>query len=166
MNFILYSEKPTADCVKALSERIHQAETATRPGLDGYVQKNGQFRLGLTSRVYDRIPHKTWMEGKIAKEGGVTVIRGQVPDGAPPDRQRWIVGLMPVAGLLLLLRGEALLAFLAVVGIGYVLVILRGNYFNGDRLLVEIEKTLKASPKPPKTAAPPTGGKASGARKA
>ena len=43
-----------------------------------------------------------------------------------------------------------MLAAAAVVLLGIVLITLRGDYYNGDRLLVEIERLLKASPKPPK----------------
>lgn len=156
MDFTLYSEKSSSDCIKALTDRLHQSETPTRPGLDGFVDKKGKFRLGIEQMVYGRIRHKTWMEGQIVKEGSVSIIKGHIPEGAPPTRQRLIALVIPIASVMLLIRGEPLLAALAVVGIGYLLVMMRGDYFNSDRLLVEVEKTLKASPKPPKSMTAPT----------
>ena len=90
----------------------------------------------------------------MSKESGATVIRGTVPDGATPQRQRYIMISTPVIGLFLAANGALMLAFLAVVLMLIVLVTLRGDYYNGDRLLLEIERLLKATPKPPKKAVP------------
>ncbi len=150
MRFVLYSEKPLAECVKTLSERIAQSPTATRPALEGYAEKSGKFALGLSSTVFARFSRKTWLEGSISKDGGGTVIRGEVPDGANPQRQKYILYAIPATGLFLALNGAWLFAAAAVVLMGVVLITLRGDYYNGDRLLVEIERLLKASPKPPK----------------
>lgn len=165
MNFILYSEKAATDCIKALTERLHQSETPTRPSLDGFVHKNGNFKIGLEQPVFRQLKRKTWIEGQIVKEGALTLIRGHVPEGAAPQRQKFVGAIIPIAGVLLILRGDLLLALLAMILIGYVLITLRGDYFNSDRLLMELEKHLKASPKPPKSAAggsaKPTGAKKS-----
>jgi len=164
VNFTLYSEKAATECIKALTERLHQSETPTRPALDGFVHKNGKFRIGVELGVFRQITRKTWVEGQIIKEGALTLIRGQVPEGATPGRQRFIGFLIPIAGGIMALRGELLLGLLAMVLIGYVLITVRGDYYNSDRLLMELEKNLKASPKPPKSM---TGaGKATGAKKA
>ncbi len=154
MRFILYSERPVAECVKALSERLQQSATATRPALDGYADKSGRFALGLTSEVFGRLSRKTWLEGTLTKESGATVIRGSVPDGATPQRQRYISYAMPAVGIFLALNGAWLLAAMAVILMAVVLATLKGDYYNGDRLLLEIERLLKASPKPPKKPAP------------
>jgi hypothetical protein len=154
MRFTLYSEKPVAECVKALVERLGQSATSTRPKLEGYADKSGKFALGLASNVFGGFSRKTWMEGVMSKESGVTVIRGTVPDGATPQRQRYIMISTPVIGLFLAFNGALMLAFMAVVLMLIVLVTLRGDYYNGDRLLLEIERLLKANPKPPKKAAP------------
>ena len=154
MRFTLYSEKPVAECAKALVERLGQSATSTRPKLEGYADKSGKFALGLSSNVLGGCARKTWMEGVISKESGATVIRGTVPDGATPQRQRYIMIAIPVIGLFLAVNGALMLAFMAVVLMLIVLVTLRGDYYNGDRLLLEIERLLKATPKPPKKAAP------------
>lgn len=150
MRFILYTEKSVSECVKALNERMGQSPTATRPALTGHAHKDGRFALGLTSTVYGRFSRKTWLEGVIAKDTGITTITGTVPDGATPQRQRYLLYAMPVVGLLLGLNGAWLMAVAAVVLLGVLLITLQGDYANGDRLLVEIERLLKASPKPPK----------------
>lgn len=150
MRFVLYTERPVAECVKALGERLQQSATATRPALDGYADKSGRFALGLTSEVFSRFRRKTWLEGTLAKEAGVTVIRGSVPDGATPKRQRFIAYAIPAVGIFLALNGALLLAAMAVLLMLVVLGTLRGDYENGDRLLLEIERLLKANPKPPK----------------
>lgn len=154
MRFTLYSEKPVAECVKALVERLGQSATSTRPKLEGYADKSGKFALGLSSNVFGGFARKTWIEGVMSKETGVTVIRGTVPDGATPQRQRYIMIATPVIGLFLAINGALMLAFMAVVLMLIVLVTLRGDYYNGDRLLLEIERLLKATPRPPKKAAP------------
>lgn len=150
MQFVLYTEKPVNECVKALQERIAQSPTATRPALDGFAEKSGRFSLGLSMPVFGSFSRKTWLEGVIAKESGSTVIRGSVPDGAPPQRQRLLIFATVLVGVFLILTGAAMLAVIGVSLMGVLLVTLRGDYYNGDRLLVEIEKLLKASPKPPK----------------
>lgn len=164
MNFILYTEKSLNDCMKALTDRLLQSETPTRPALDGYVQKNGKFKIGIEQVVFRQLKRKTWVEGQMVKDGTLTVIRGQVPEGATPERQKWVGALIPIAGLMMVIRGELLLGLVAMLLIGYVLITLRGDYFNSDRLLVELEKNLKASPKPPKSAQG-VGGKPIGAKK-
>lgn len=165
MNFILYTEKPLTECVKALADRLLQSETPTRPALDGAVHKNGKFKLGIEQVVFRQLKRKTWIEGQMVKEGTMTVIRGQVPEGATPERQKFITILIPIAGLLMVVRGEIFLALLAMALIGYVLITLRGDYFNSDRLLMELEKNLKASPKLPKSVTTGAGGKPAGAKK-
>lgn len=154
MRFTLYTERPVAECVKALAERIGQSPTATRPALDGYADKTGRFAIALTSDIFGRLSRKTWLEGTLSKEAGATVIRGTVPDGAPPKRQRYIVYAMPLIGLFLALNGAWLLAAAAVVLLAVLWATLKGDYENGDRLLLEIERLLKASPRPPKKPAP------------
>lgn len=153
MRFTLYSEKPVAECVKALTERLGQSVTATRPKLEGYAEKSGKFALALSSHVPGGFSRKTWLEGTMSKEAGVTVIRGSVPDGATPQRQRYIMIATPAVGLFLAATGALMLAFMAVALMLIVLATLRGDYTNGDRLLLEIERLLKANPKAPKKAA-------------
>jgi hypothetical protein len=154
MRFMLYTERSVAECVKALSERIAQSPTATRPALDGYADKTGRFAVALTTEVFAKFTRKTWLEGTLARESGATVIRGAVPDGAPPKRQRLIAYAIPVVGVFLALNAAWLLAAAAVILMTVVWVTLKGDYENGDRLLLEIERLLKASPRPPKKPAP------------
>ena len=60
-----------------------------------------------------------------------------------------------LVGVYLALIGAWLALAAGVPLMGLLLVTLRGDYYNGDRLLVEIERLLKASPRPPKKPTPP-----------
>lgn len=160
MDFTLYSEKSAADCIKALSDRLLQSETPTRPALNGSVNKNGKFRLTLRQKVLAGITHETWIEGEISKEQNITLIRGRVPDGAPPDRQRLVAIAIPVSGVIMLLREQAVMAVVVMGLLMLWFIMLRGDYMGSDRLLLELEKNLKASPKPPKSLTQQNGGSA------
>lgn len=149
MRFTLYAEKSVSECVKALNERI-DAKKNSKQGVRGKADKNGDFSLWISTKVIFIFKRTTTMNAKIRRESGNTLIEGFVPDGMSPY---W----MGIAGLFLvgvcagfLLIGETVLAVLgALIGaISYV--ILRGDYRNSDLLLLEVERTLKASPKPPK----------------
>jgi hypothetical protein len=146
MRFTLYTEKTVADCARALTERMQ----APRSPLDGWVEKKGRFSLTVEGRVIGPFKRRTRMDGEIVREGGETVIRGQVAEGAPPAGQLLILfGLLGGAVLLLLLDQIALAMTCAAGGlIGYAFA--RGDWENSDRLLAELERTLKASPKPAK----------------
>lgn len=155
MHFTLYSEKSVAESVKALNERMAQSATSTRPKLSGQVVRSGDFTLAIESKVYGRVPRKTYIQGKIQKESGTTVIRGSVPDGWPPQRQRLLMVAIPVSAIALLVIGEFLPAVLVAALLFVLLTIVRGDYANGDRLLLELERNLKATPKAPKKPPPP-----------
>lgn len=151
MDFTLFTEKSTAECIKALSERLEAKATRTRPALDGYAEKKGgRFALTLSQPVVGPIQRSTRLEGHIAREHGLTVIRGSVPDGAPP-RARWIVvGALLAAAVIALVAAQIIVTAVLIPAALGVYVLLKGDYENGDRLLVEVERALKANPIPPK----------------
>jgi hypothetical protein len=144
MRFTLYTDKSVADCARALTERMQ----APRSPLDGWVEKKGRFSLTVEGRVIGPFKRRTRMDGEIAREGGETVIRGQVAEGAPPAGQLLILFGLLGGGVLLLLLDQIALAMVCAAGglIGYAFA--RGDWENSDRLLAELERTLKASPKP------------------
>ncbi len=150
MRFTLYTEKSVSDCTKTLIERI-QAKQNSKNAIRGNVnQKTHEFTLQIGCKILFLFPRSTQMNGKISKEGGQTVIHGFVPDGMSPY---WMfisgVVLAVVCGGFLIL-GENALAVLGILAGFSAYVMLRGDYRNSEALLVEIERTLKASPQPPK----------------
>jgi hypothetical protein len=150
MRFTLYTDKSVSDCTKTLIERL-EVKQNSKNGVRGTVnQKTHEFNLQMGCRVLFIFPRSTQMNGKIGKEGGQTVINGFVPDGMSPY---W----MTISGMVLavvcggfLVLGENGLALLSIVAGLAAYVMLRGDYRNSEALLVEVERTLKASPNPPK----------------
>lgn len=152
MRFVLFTDKKINECVAAINERLKMPGTATRPALAGRVDKKGHFALALSGTVLGRFTRQTWLEAQMERDGTTTVIRGDVASGASPAQQRVILIGVLVVSLFILAQGEVLLALLMVLAGGVLYIPLRGDYENSERLLIEVERTLKASPKPPKRA--------------
>jgi hypothetical protein len=150
MQFELYSQMTTAQCMRALTERMAARPTSTRPDLDGWVEKSGTFSLAVTSKIGRYFSRTTRLSGALARESGLTVIRGYVSDGVSPYWLRVLYGVLLLVTLGLLAVGEPLLALVAFGGGLVAYIPLRGDYVNSDILLMEIEKALKASPTPPR----------------
>lgn len=150
MRYTLFTDKTVAQCMKDLNERLQAKGTKSNPELGGWIDKKGSFALTVSSKVFGRFPRRTRLTGRVNRESGTTVIRGYVSDGISPDWMRIMgVGLLVVAGALAI-SGEFMAALL-VIGMGLLAYIpLRGDYVNSDTLLIAVEKTLKATPKPPK----------------
>ncbi|MDX2078845.1 MAG: hypothetical protein SFZ02_20595 [bacterium] len=149
MRFTLYTEKTVSECIKTLNERI-ESKKNSKTGVRGRTNKNGEFSLWSSARVLFVFKRITQMNAKVIREGGNTIIQGFVPDGMSPY---WLT----IAGVVLIAVCVGFLVlgdnFLAVIGLAAGIgayVMLRGDYRNSEFLLVEVEKTLKASPNPPK----------------
>lgn len=150
MRYTLYTEKTVAQCLKDLNGRLQAKATKASPGLEGWIEKKGDFALKVTTPVIGRFKRTTRLTGHILRERGVTIIQGYVADGVGPGWLRLMGAGMVAVALLLALSGQYLLA-VAVIATGLAAYIpLRGDYVNSDILLIAVEKTLKASPKPPK----------------
>jgi hypothetical protein len=150
MRFVLFTEKSVSQCIRDLNERLHTAGTKSRPELGGWIEKNGKFSLTVTSKVVGRFPRTTRLTAKAERESGVTVLWGNVSDGISPQWTRFLfIGLLIVAGALVI-SSQPMPALLTFVFGAFAYVPLRGDYINSDILLLEVERTLKASPKPPK----------------
>jgi hypothetical protein len=150
MQFELYSQMTIAQSMRAIAERMAAKPTSTRPELDGWVEKSGTFSLAVTSKIGRYFSRTTRLSGTVERESGLTVIRGYVSDGVSPYWMRVLYGVLIVVTLGLLAAGEPLLALVALGGGLAAYIPLRGDYVNSDLLLIEIEKTLKASPTPPR----------------
>lgn len=153
MRFVLYSDKTVSQCLTALNERLQAPAAANRPALSGWIEKSGRFSIGLKTIVLGTFTRTTHLDGTIERENGSTVIRGSVPDGVAPTGQMIILLAMIAVGLLIMVQGKALLGIIAMIIGTAIYIPIRGDYENSDRLLMEVEKTLKADPKPPKNGA-------------
>jgi hypothetical protein len=156
VRFVLYSDKTVSQCLSALNERIQAPAAANRPALSGWIEKGGRFSIGLKSVVLGTFTRTTHLEGTIERESGSSVIRGSVPDGVPPTAQIMILLGIIAVGILLIVQRNAILGVIAMIAAVGIYIPLRGDFENSDRLLMEVEKTLKADPKPPKSTATTT----------
>lgn len=146
MRQVLYTEKTVAQCMSALTERLQ----SRGKHMDGWVEKNGSFAISLSSALVGNIIRRTQLRGKVERQAGVTVVHLDVPSGA--DRRGQIMIFLAVAlmALLLVIGGQLPLAILIVIA-GVVLYIpLAGDHKNSPALVSEIQRTLKASTRPPK----------------
>jgi hypothetical protein len=150
VRFTLFTDKTVAQCNSAINERLQAPATSSRPGLEGWVEKSGKFSLAMTTAVMGRFTRTTRLEAQVERESGQTVIRGTVADGVGPQGQIVILLGMVLVSIMLFVQGQTVLGIIALIA-GFVLYMsFRGDYENSDRLLMEVEKTLKATPKPPK----------------
>jgi hypothetical protein len=156
VRFVLYTDKSIAHSTSALNERLRQPKTRSSPALDGWVEKNGRFSLALTTPVVGQFTRTTRLHGQLKRENGQTVILGNVPDGAGPQGQIVVLIGIALVALFVLLQQQAVLAIVVALAGGVLYIPMRGDYDNSDRLLLEVERALKASPKPPKPAAKTT----------
>lgn len=150
MHFILYTEKTVSESLRSITERLQTKGTASRPGLDGWIDKSGMFSISVSAPVIGNIPRRTNLRGKLERENGYTLVRGDVPSGATPAGIGAMLGGMGLVALILLNSGNSLLA-MAVVPIAVILfVIMRGDDKNSEYLLDELMKMLRAKETPPK----------------
>lgn len=150
MRFIMYTDKTVPQTMRAINERLHVAGTKSRPQLDGWVEKSGRFAIAVTTTVHGRFRRKTTLQGQAERDGSVTVIRGNVPDGLPRNQQLWVIGIMILVGLLALTQGNAIFAIIAVMVGGAITIPLQGDFDNSEYLLTELQRALKAKFTPPK----------------
>ncbi|GAB4309420.1 MAG: hypothetical protein Kow00117_02770 [Phototrophicales bacterium] len=150
MRFTLYTERTVSQCIKDLQARLEQKGTKSRPELDGWIKKGGDFSIAVTTKVAGRFAKTTRLSGSMERDKGVTIIEGYVSDGVSPFWLMVLAILLLVVCGVIFASGERMLAMVVFV-LGLAAYIpLRGDYINSDILLIEVEKTLKASPKPPK----------------
>lgn len=152
MQFVYYSEKTVAQCLTAINARMQVKETATRPALDGWVEKGGAFSISLTTPVIGRFTRRTVLKAQVEREGGVTVIRGGVPHGASRQGQVVVFVALLLVALIIFLNRSAVVALLLIPFAAYLYIPMQGDFVNSAALIDEVQKTLKAKSKPPKKA--------------
>ena len=124
----------------ALNERLHQKSGK----LDGWVEKNGNFSISVSTTILRRFSRSTRLHGHVEKENGVTVVRGYVSDGADPRNRYIIYGILVVLGIFLALAGYLLIGLLVIAAIFPLNIPLEGDYINSSTLTGEVQRTLKA----------------------
>lgn len=134
----------------AINERLHLKGTASRPGMDGWVDKNGSFAIGVSSPVIGKMNRTTYVRAKVTRESGVTTIKGDVPGGASPRGQVTVFVAMALVAVALIAGGSAVLALVLIPFAALLYIPMKGDYVNSEILIGELQKVLKAKPTPPK----------------
>lgn len=150
MRFVMYTDKTVAQAMSSINERMHAPATKSRPQIDGWVEKNGRFAISVTSELKWRFRRRTFLHGRAERESGMTIVRGNVPGGVAPEGQTIIFVALLIIAALIFLQGNAIFAIVTI-AVGLLLFIpLRGDYYNCEILLSELQKTLNAKLTPPK----------------
>ncbi len=150
MQFTLYTEQTIAQCLSALNERMYLKPTASRPALDGWLEKSGAFSLGVSSVVVGRFSRSTYMRGKLERQTGYTIIHGSVSGGASHKDKIVIFVALALIAVALILRGSVTLALVVAPIAAALYIPLTGDHQNSETLISELQKTLKARENPPK----------------
>jgi hypothetical protein len=149
LRFVMYTEKSVAQTMRAINDRLQTGGTKART-FDGWVEKSGRFAFSVTTSVHGRFKRKTVMRGQAEREGGITVVRGDVPGGLSRNRQLIVFAAMIVIALLLLSQGGALVAIVILLCAAALSIPLQGDFDNSEVLLTDLQRTLKARFTPPK----------------
>lgn len=149
MRFTLYTELTVKQCLTAITERMEARETATRPAMDGWIEKGGRFSISITQPVILKFRRTTRLRATAERERGVTTIKGFVPGGGTPQQAALIFGITIVIGIFIITNSDALLGVVAVVIGAAVYIPLVGDRNNSEYLMKELQKITKAKDKPP-----------------
>ena len=150
MRFELYTSLTVSKGLSALTQRMHAKPTASRPDIDGWVEKGGRFSISVSTQIAKQFRRTTHLSGELEREGSVTVIRARVATGASPEQLRIIFAVAVVLGLVVLASGNGVLGLLIMV-LGFALYIpLSGDCHNSSILMKELRNALKAKKTPPK----------------
>ena len=148
MRVELYTSKNIKQCTTALKERFEQPVSKSRPAMEGYVEKSGDFMVGLSTKVATLFTRTTRIRGKFEREGGQTVLRGNLSEGVPPERIRLIMAALAAAGFIIILGGATVLGiFVALLGVAMYIPLV-GDHENSSALMKELKRTLEAKDRP------------------
>lgn len=131
-----------------ITERMEEKESRARLPMDGWIEKGGEFSIGVRSKVLF-INRTTRMKGTFVRESSYTALRGYVSEGVPPAQ----IGVVMVALVLIvgamLINGQALLAIAVGLIAAAAYVPLVGDHHNSVYLIKELKRILGAKEKPP-----------------
>jgi hypothetical protein len=144
---VYYTEKTVAQCMSALTERLNAKSSRH---LEGWVEKNGHFELSIVTSIVGKLSRRTYLRGKAERDSGITKLTLNVSSGADRRGQLIIFFACALVAVTLFAAGQIALGLL-IVGCGAALYIpLAGDQRNSPHLISEVQRTLKASAKPPK----------------
>jgi hypothetical protein len=136
----------------ALNERLQAKGTKSRPGMDGWVEKKGRFRIGVTTKVIRFFPRTTYLSGQAERQSGYTLITGNVAAGASWRTMLLVfVGILIAAGILIS-SGNTLIGTVLIPAAFFFSIPMIGDDQNSEYLIGELQKTLKAKFGVPNTA--------------
>jgi hypothetical protein len=144
---ILYTDKTVAQCMSAMTERLN---TRGSKNLEGWVEKNGNFEISIATPLIGKLNRRTHLHGKVERQSGLTTVTLNVASGTDLSGQIIIFIVVAIISVILLASG-ALVPALAIIFAGIALYIpLAGDNKNSPMLVSEVQRTLKATSKPPK----------------
>ncbi len=147
MRAVYYTEKTVAQCMSALTERLN-----TKGGrrLEGWVEKSGHFELSIATPIVGKLSRRTYLRGKAERDGGITKLSLHVSSGADRRGQLIIFFACALVAITLFAAGQIVFGLLIVVCGAALYIPLAGDQRNSPILINEVQRTLKASAKPPK----------------
>jgi hypothetical protein len=151
VRFTLYTEKHVPQALAAIHERLQAKETASRPALHGWIERDGDFALQVTLPVLGKLSRTTQLKGHIERQPGVTIVHGTVPMGSSPRERIVALAALAAFGLMIAAAGSPLLGLLLVPAALILYIPMAGDYQNGPLLVSEVQRALKAKATPPKT---------------
>ncbi|NDJ62850.1 MAG: hypothetical protein GYB67_17145 [Chloroflexi bacterium] len=157
MRVVLYTDKTVRECMSAINERMQAKATSARPALDGWVNKSGEFSLGVSMQVAGRFNRTTYLRGKVEKQGGYSVVTCDVANGVERRGQIIVFIALGLVALVMLGSGNALFALILIPFALLLYIPMEGDHQNSETLVNEVQRTLKARAKPPAGAKPRRG---------
>ena len=136
--------------MSAINERLR-----ARSSMDGWVEKNGSFSIGISSPVIGKLQRKTYLRAQVERDGSVTTIKGDVPNGASPRGRILVFAALALVAGVLIATGSMLLGIIILPFAAVLYIPMKGDYENSDILLHEVQRLLKAKSTPPKPAKSP-----------
>lgn len=146
MKFELYTAKTVKQCVSELTERTSDKEAKIRPPIQAWFGEDGTFSLVYASKVLI-MTRKTRLQGELVRDNAVTIVRGYVSEGVPPQQIGFIVGALGLVSLAMLINGQAVFSILVVLVSLVAYMVLVGDYHNSTYLLKELKRVLSAKEK-------------------
>jgi hypothetical protein len=151
LRFTLYTDKSVRQCLSAINDRMQEKETKSRPAMDGWIEKSGEFAITTTCPVAFKFARTTKLRAHAKRENGITIVQGVVPNGASRQQQTVIFGVLGLVALVVIANGDAMLGLMALL-LGFALYIpLTGDYHNSEILYKDLKRILKAKETPPKS---------------
>ncbi|GAB1420602.1 hypothetical protein MASR2M15_07090 [Anaerolineales bacterium] len=150
MDFVLYTTQTITQCTNAINERIQTKSSSKKRRYDGWIKKGGYFSISVSTPVARYFSRTTRLNGRIQREGGLTVIKGKVPGGVEKQTQSIILGAALVTALFVAITSDPLIGIVLGFLGAALLIPLAGDKENSQILINDLKRILKAKDTPPK----------------